>query len=73
MLVLVTGAALWAVLAAVIVCAAGMIGLGLTYHYLTDAIGGVLLGTAVVCVAALLAKRDLTRVNPGAICITADG
>ena len=68
MLVLVAGAALWAVVLAVVVCALGMVGLGVTYHYLTDAVGGALLGTAIVCVAALVAKRDLTCVNPGAIC-----
>jgi hypothetical protein len=73
MLVLVTGAAVWAVLVAVTVCVAGMIGLGVTYHYVTDAVGGALLGTAIVCVAALVAAHDLTPVNPIATCVTGDG
>jgi membrane-associated phospholipid phosphatase len=54
--VLVAGAALWAVLAAVVFCLLGMIGQGVTYHYFTDTIGAVLLGTAFVCVAARFAE-----------------
>ena len=44
---------------------------GVTFHYFTDTVGGVLLGTSIVCVAALVARRDLTRVNPAAIYVTA--
>ncbi|MGX9789459.1 phosphoesterase PA-phosphatase [Mycobacterium sp. MMS18-G62] len=50
--VLVAGAALWAVLVAVVFCLLGMLGQGVTYHYFTDTIGAVLLGTAIVCIAA---------------------
>lgn len=50
--VLVAGAALWAVLVAVAFCVLGMLGQGVTYHYFTDTIGAVLLGTAIVFVAA---------------------
>jgi membrane-associated phospholipid phosphatase len=50
--VLVAGAALWAVLVAVTFGLLGMLGQGVTYHYFTDTIGAVLLGTAIVCVAA---------------------
>jgi membrane-associated phospholipid phosphatase len=53
MVVVVAGAALWAVLVATVWCLLGMIGQGVSYHYFTDTVGGVLLGTAIVCVAAL--------------------
>jgi membrane-associated phospholipid phosphatase len=61
MVVLVARCALWAVLVAVAYCLLGMIGQGLTYHYFTDTIGGVLLGTAIVCVAALTLGRAPQR------------
>jgi membrane-associated phospholipid phosphatase len=57
MVVLVARCALWAALVAVAYCLLGMIGQGVTYHYFTDTIGGVLLGTAIVCVAALTLGR----------------
>ncbi len=53
MVVLVTRVALWAVLVAVAYCLLGMIGQAVTYHYFTDTVGALLLGTAIVCVAAL--------------------
>ena len=65
--VLVAGGALWAVLVAVPYVAVAMFAVGATFHYFTDTVGGVLLGTSVVCLAALVARRDLTRVNPDAI------
>ena len=71
--VLVAGGALWAVLIAVAYVALAMVGVGSTFHYFTDTIGGVLLGTSIVCIAALVARRDLTRVNPAAIYVTRDG
>ena len=55
MAVLVAGAALWAVLAAVAYSLLGLLGQAVSYHYFTDAIGAVLLGTAIVCTAALVA------------------
>jgi hypothetical protein len=64
MVVLVAGAALWSVYTSVAVTVLAVIGQGTTHHYFTDAVGGVFLGTAVVCVAALIAKLELTRVNP---------
>lgn len=71
--VLVAGGALWAVLTAVSYVALAMVGVGSTFHYFTDTIGGMLLGTSVVCVAALVTRHDLTRVNPGAIYVTRSG
>lgn len=65
--VVVVGAPLWAVLIAVLYVALAMVGVGSTFHYFTDTVGGALLGTAVVCVAALVARHNLTRVNPAAI------
>ncbi|MDT5045629.1 MAG: hypothetical protein QOG75_1482 [Mycobacterium sp.] len=55
-LVLVARAALWSVLVVVAYCALGMIGQGVAFHYFTDTVGALLLGTAVVCTAAWLAE-----------------
>jgi hypothetical protein len=54
MVVLLAGAAVWAVLIAVTAVVLGMVGQAVTYHYFTDTVGGLLLGTAIVCVAAQL-------------------
>jgi hypothetical protein len=51
--VLVARSALWSVLVAVLFCLLGMIGQGVTYHYFTDTVGALLLGSAIVCAAAL--------------------
>jgi hypothetical protein len=61
--VLVAGAAAWSVVLAVVVSVLAMVGQGVTYHYFTDTVGALLLGTAVVCAAALVAKLD--RRQPG--------
>jgi len=52
MVVLVAGAALWAVAAAVAVVLLGVVGQAVTYHYFTDAVGAVFLASAIVCIAA---------------------
>ena len=70
LVVLLAGGALWAVLIAVGYLALAMVGVGATFHYFTDTVGGVLLGTSIVCIAALVARSDLTRVNPSAIYVT---
>jgi membrane-associated phospholipid phosphatase len=71
--VLIAGGALWAVLIGVSYVALAMLGVGSTFHYFTDTVGAMLLGTAIVCVAALVCRRDLTRVNPGATHVTRGG
>lgn len=73
LVILLAGAAWWAVTIAVGVVALAMLGVGTTYHYFTDVVGGLLLGSAVVCAAAVIARRDLTRVNPRAIWVTHRG
>lgn len=73
MAVLVVGAARWAVVIAAVVVALAALGVGVSFHYFTDTVGGVLLGSAVVCAAAVIARRDLTRVNPAATWITRRG
>jgi membrane-associated phospholipid phosphatase len=58
MMLLAAGAALWAVLVAAASVVLGMVGQGVTYHYFTDTVGALLLGTALVCVAAQIARLD---------------
>ncbi|WP_235848181.1 phosphoesterase PA-phosphatase [Mycolicibacterium holsaticum] len=71
--VLVTGCALWALVFATVYVGLAVIGVGTTFHYFTDTIGGVLLGTSLVCIAALLAAPNLTRVNTRATWVTRGG
>jgi membrane-associated phospholipid phosphatase len=58
MVLLVVGAGLWVLAGAVVYCLLGMIGQGATYHYFTDTVGALLLGTAIVCVAARAVELD---------------
>ncbi len=58
MIVLVAGAAIWAVIAAAAFVVLAILGQAVTYHYFTDTVGALLLGSAVVCVAAVAAKLD---------------
>lgn len=57
LLLLVAGMRLWALAAAVCVVLLGIFGLSMTFHYFTDTVGGILLGTSVVCVAAILTRH----------------
>jgi hypothetical protein len=61
MAVLCAYAAWWAVALATTVVALAAVGVGVSFHYFTDTIGGVLLGSAVVCTSAVVARRDLVR------------
>lgn len=53
LVVLLAAAALWSVIVAVAISVLGMFGQAITYHYFTDTIGAALLGTSVVCLAAV--------------------
>jgi hypothetical protein len=67
--VMVVGVNAWTVVVATVYCLFGLVGQGVTYHYFTDTIGALLLGTALLCLAASMA--DLTGVNPRATHVTA--
>jgi membrane-associated phospholipid phosphatase len=58
--VIVVGPRMWAIAVAIAVCVLGIVGQACTYHYFTDTIGGVLLGTALLCAAWQLIARDAT-------------
>lgn len=66
MLILAVGLRRWLVWAAIAFALLGILGQATTYHYFTDAMGAVLLGTSLVCVAAL-AYRVLRRRVRGAM------
>ena len=61
--VLGAGVAVWSVGAAVVVAVLGVLGQSFTYHYFTDTVGALFLGTALVCLAARAARLD--RCQPG--------
>lgn len=61
LLVVAAGVAAWAVIVAVTLGLLAMFGQAITYHYFTDTIGGVLLATSVVCLVALIARREDQR------------
>lgn len=58
MVVLVVGARVWLIAAAVVFALLGLVGEALTYHYFTDTVGAALLATALVCLATRAAGLD---------------
>ena len=63
MLILAVGMRRWLVWAAIAFAALGILGQAVTYHYFTDAVGAVLLGTSLVCLAALILRSVRRRVR----------
>ena len=63
MLILAVGMRRWFVWAAIAFAALGILGQAVTYHYFTDAVGAVLLGTSLVCLAALILRSVRRRVR----------
>jgi membrane-associated phospholipid phosphatase len=61
LVVLATWCAWWAVVAAIAAILLGMVGVGITFHYFTDTVGGLLLGSAIVCVVALTSGQAPRR------------
>lgn len=52
MLILAIGVRGWLMWAAAVFAVLGIVGQAVTYHYFTDAVGAVLLGSSLVCLAA---------------------
>ncbi len=50
--VLAVGVRWWIIVAAAVFAALGIVGQSVTYHYFTDTVGSVLLGTSLVCLVA---------------------
>lgn len=61
MVVLVAGGRLWALAAAAVAVVVGMVLVGMSFHYFTDTVGALLLGSAWVAVAARLVARTPSR------------
>ena len=55
-LILAVGIRRWLVWAAVAFALLGILGQSVTYHYFTDAVGALLLGTSLVCLAAAVLR-----------------
>jgi membrane-associated phospholipid phosphatase len=63
MLVLAVGARRWALAAVGVFAALGILGQATAYHYFTDSVGSLLLGTSLVCLAAVVLRR-VRRLRP---------
>ncbi len=57
MLILAAGVRRWLVTAAIVIAVLGILGQAVSYHYFTDAVGGLLLSTSLVCLAAVVLRR----------------
>lgn len=57
MLILAIGVRRWLLWAAAVFAALGILGQAVTYHYFTDAVGALLLGTSLVCLTAAALRR----------------
>ncbi|MCE9515822.1 MAG: phosphatase PAP2 family protein [Mycobacterium sp.] len=57
MLILAIGVRRWLLWAAAVFAALGILGQSVTYHYFTDAVGALLLGTSLVCLTAAGLRR----------------
>ena len=69
--ILVLGARAWLLATAAVFALLAVAGQAFTYHYFTDTIGAVLLGSALVCLAVPAAKLD--RCQPGCDLHHSDG
>ena len=56
--VLAVGVAAWTVLAAVVATVLALLGQSFTYHYFTDTVGAVFLGTAMLSLAVVVFRLD---------------
>lgn len=56
--VLVAGARTWVVIVAAVVVFLGMLAVGLTFHYFTDTVGALLVGSGVVALGARFARWE---------------
>ncbi|MGP4057624.1 PA-phosphatase [Mycobacterium sp. 4D054] len=67
MTVLLVGVTVWAVVGAAAFLALAVIGQAVAYHYFTDAVGALLLGSALACLAVPAARLDRrqTRMRAG--------
>ena len=54
MVLLIFGAQLWLVVTSIVWASLGMVGQAVNYHYFTDTVGAVFLGTSLVCLASIL-------------------
>jgi len=61
MLLLAVGARRWVLAAVGVFAGLGILGQASSYHYLTDSVGSLLLGTSLVCLAAAALRRVQRR------------
>lgn len=59
MAILVVGAKVRVLMAAIVWALLGIIGQAVTYHYFTDAVGGLLLGSSLACATFAVVERNV--------------